>query len=173
MKRLHIHIAVADLEQSIGFYSTLFGSEPDKRKSDYARWLLDDPCVNFAISEHAGVAPGLDHLGVQVDSDNDLNAITDRLHNAGAQTLQQEATVCCYARSNKTWVEDPSGLRWESFRSFGDSVDYGVSGANHDVSETRSDDGVCCTPGIPADKTTAETTADNGSCGSRQSGCCG
>ena len=129
MKRLHIHVAVADLEQSIGFYSTLFGSEPDKRKSDYARWLLDDPCVNFAISEHDDVTPGLDHLGMQVDSDIDLSAITDRLHDAGTQTLQQEATVCCYARSNKTWVEDPSGLRWESFQSLGDSVSYGVSGA--------------------------------------------
>lgn len=172
MKRLHIHVAVANLEHSIEFYSTLFGTAPDKRKSDYARWLLDDPRVNFAISENADRASGLDHLGVQVDNDNDLEAITERLHSAGAQTIQQEATVCCYARSNKTWVEDPSGLRWESFYSLGDTVSYGVSGVNSDVDDIKDQSSACCTPIMSAENNSTTIASDDGGCGSGRSNCC-
>lgn len=168
MKRLHIHVAVADLAQSVNFYSTLFGTEPSVQKPDYAKWLLDDPQVNFAISTRSAT-PGLDHLGIKVDEAADLEAITERLHAAGSQTLQQEATTCCYARSDKTWVEDPAGLRWESFRSLGESVDYGVSGvktdADHDDAATAS---ACCAPTLPA----AVSTDTGSGCGSSKSTCC-
>jgi catechol 2,3-dioxygenase-like lactoylglutathione lyase family enzyme len=125
MKRLHVHIAVADLERSIGFYSTLFGVEPAVRKSDYAKWMLDDPRVNLAISQHAGRPSGIDHLGVQVESDAELRALAAQLKNAGEATRDLEATTCCYAQSNKSWVNDPSGVRWETFFTFGGATSYG------------------------------------------------
>lgn len=124
MKRLHVHVAVENLDQSIGFYSTLFGAEPAVVKDDYAKWMLDDPRVNFAISDRARV-PGVDHLGIQVDSGDELAELAGRLQAAGETTRDQEATTCCYARSDKAWVNDPSGLRWETFFSFGESVAYG------------------------------------------------
>lgn len=160
MKRLHIHVAVADLQESIGFYSTLFGSRPSVEKADYAKWLLEDPKVNFAISQRAGVTPGLDHLGIQVESDGDLATITGRLHAADAVTLQQEGTTCCYAKSNKTWVEDPQGVRWESFHTLGDATTYGISGSEAEA-------GVCRTPELP------RAEADDGGCSSSRSSCCG
>ncbi len=125
MKRLHVHIAVADLERSIGFYSTLFGAEPTVRKSDYAKWMLDDPRVNLAISQHAGRPGGIDHLGLQVDSDAELRGLAAKLKDAGEATRDLEATTCCYAQSNKSWVNDPSGVRWETFYTFGEATRYG------------------------------------------------
>ena len=107
MKRLHIHIAVDDLEKSIDFYSVLFASEPSVRKSDYAKWMLDDPCVNLAISQRERAA-GVDHLGIQTDTDSELRELAQRLKAAGEATRDQEATTCCYAQSNKAWVDDPS-----------------------------------------------------------------
>lgn len=124
MKRLHLHVNVSDLEQSIAFYQTLFDAPPTVVKSDYAKWMLDDPCVNFAISQRGHVA-GLDHVGVQVESADDLAELAGRLRSAGAQTFDQEATTCCYARSDKSWVEDPAGLRWETFFSYGEATTYG------------------------------------------------
>jgi len=124
MKRLHLHIAVDDLEQSIGFYSVLFGASPTVRESDYAKWMLDDPKVNLAISQR-GVQPGLDHVGIQVDSDEELRSLSSRLKQAGQSTRDQEAASCCYAKSNKSWVTDPSGLRWETFFTFGQATAYG------------------------------------------------
>lgn len=124
MKRLHVHVAVADLDRSIRFYSTLFDSEPTVSKSDYAKWLLDDPRVNFAISER-GRTPGINHLGIQVDSREALEEITARLHTAEAETQEQEAASCCYARSHKTWSEDPQGVSWETFYTYGDATVYG------------------------------------------------
>lgn len=125
MKRLHLHVGVADLDRSIGFYSTLFGAAPTLRKHDYAKWMLDDPRVNFAISTR-GKADGLDHVGVQVDSNEELAEITARLKQADAGVFEQENTSCCYARSDKTWVVDPSGLRWETFVTHGESTTYGA-----------------------------------------------
>ena len=125
MKRLHVHVAVDDLAQSIGFYSTLFGSPPAVTKPDYAKWMLDDPRVNFAISTRAGRAGGVDHLGIQVESDGELRELAGRLKAAGEITRDQEATTCCYARSNKAWVDDPSGVRWETFFTFGEATIYG------------------------------------------------
>lgn len=124
MKRLHIHVAVADLPASIGFYSTLFGAPPSVVKDDYAKWMLDDPRVNFAISQR-GAAAGLDHLGIQVESGAELGELAGRLKAAGAATRDQQATTCCYAKSDKSWVNDPDGLRWETFHTLGEAPVYG------------------------------------------------
>jgi len=125
MKRLHVHIAVDNLEKSIGFYSNLFGTEPSVVKPDYAKWMLNNPRVNLAISQRDGIAPGVDHLGIQVESDGELRELAGRLKSAGETTRDQEATTCCYAQSNKAWVNDPSGIRWETFFTFGDATSYG------------------------------------------------
>src|SRR6202043_3145936 len=111
MKRLHVHVAVDDLEKSIGFYLTLFAAKPAVVKPDYAKWMLDDPRVNFAISARGGRASGVDHLGIQVESDGELRELSGRLKAAGESTRDQEATTCCYAQSNKAWVNDPRALR--------------------------------------------------------------
>ncbi len=125
MKRLHVHIAVDDLDRSVGFYSTLFGAEPTVRKPDYAKWMLEDPKVNLAISQRGGRLSGVDHLGLQVDTDGELRALATQLKSAGEATRDQEATTCCYAQSNKAWVNDPSGVRWETFFTFGEATTYG------------------------------------------------
>lgn len=126
MKRLHIHVSVADLDRSIRFYSTLFDTRPSVRKTDYAKWMLDDPAVNFAISTRPGRATGVDHLGIQTTDTDGLDAISARLMAADQTTFDQQATTCCYAVSDKTWVEDPDGVRWENFFTFGDAVTYGA-----------------------------------------------
>jgi catechol 2,3-dioxygenase-like lactoylglutathione lyase family enzyme len=125
MKRLHVHVAVDNLEKSIGFYSTLFAAPPSVLKDDYAKWMLDDPRVNFAISSRGVRADGIDHLGIQVETDAELRELSARLKTAGETTRDQEATTCCYAQSNKAWVDDPSGIRWETFFTFGDATTYG------------------------------------------------
>ena len=124
MKRMHIHVAVDDLNQSIGFYSALFAAEPSVVKPDYAKWMLDDPRVNFAISSR-GRAPGLDHLGIQVENNDELNEVYARLHRAGGAVIEQGQTSCCYARSEKSWIDDPAGIAWETFLTFGETTDYG------------------------------------------------
>lgn len=124
MKRLHVHVAVADLGRSIRFYSTLFGAGPTVEKPDYAKWMLEDPRVNFAISTR-GKKPGVDHLGIQVESREELGEIAGRLKAAEVTTQDQAATRCCYAQSTKTWSADPNGLAWESFYTFGESTVYG------------------------------------------------
>lgn len=125
MNRLHVHVAVRDLDESVRFYSTLFGSEPTVAKPDYAKWMLDDPHVNFAISQR-GAAPGIRHLGIQVEGPKDLAEITSRLKSAEATLIQEEDAPCCYARSDKTWVEDPQDIRWENFSTHGEIVTYGL-----------------------------------------------
>lgn len=124
MKRLHLHVSVPDLNQSIQFYETLFGAAPSVVKDDYAKWMLDDPRVNFAISQRERAA-GVDHVGIQVDSAAELGELAARLKAAGAETFDQEATTCCYAKSDKSWVNDPAGLRWETFYTFGEATSYG------------------------------------------------
>ena len=124
MKRLHVHVAVDDIARSVGFYSTLFGAEPVVLENDYAKWMLDDPRVNFAISDRARV-PDVDHLGIQVESSEELNELAGRLKAAGETTRDQTATTCCYAKSDKAWVNDPSGLRWETFFTFDGAATYG------------------------------------------------
>jgi catechol 2,3-dioxygenase-like lactoylglutathione lyase family enzyme len=124
MKRMHLHVSVPDLAQSIQFYETLFGAAPTVVKDDYARWMLEDPRVNFAISQR-GIRTGVDHIGIQVESATDLEGVADRLKVAGAHTFDQEATTCCYARSDKSWVTDPAGVVWETFYTFREAVTYG------------------------------------------------
>jgi catechol 2,3-dioxygenase-like lactoylglutathione lyase family enzyme len=128
MKRMHLHVSVPDLGQSIQFYATLFGAPPAVVKDDYAKWMLDDPRVNFAISAHDRPA-GVDHIGIQVESSAELGELSARLKAAGAQTFDEEATTCCYAKSDKSWVSDPAGVRWETFYSFGEATTYGESQA--------------------------------------------
>ena len=139
MKRFHVHVSVEDLAASIRFYANLFGAPPTVTKSDYAKWMLDDPRVNFAISDRAA-APGLDHLGIQVDSGEDLSILATRLKAAGEVTLDQTAATCCYAKSDKSWVNDPSGLRWETFHTTGEAVTYGE---DVDLAPTASKSACC------------------------------
>jgi len=142
MKRMHLHVSVDDLDKSIGFYSTLFGAQPSVTKPDYAKWMLDDPHVNFAISVR-GLKAGVDHIGIQVEDRAELAELSGRLKAAGANTFDEEATTCCYAQSDKSWVTDPSGLRWETFFTFGDATTYGED-ASVQVTEVAS--AACCAP---------------------------
>jgi catechol 2,3-dioxygenase-like lactoylglutathione lyase family enzyme len=116
MNRLHVHISVDDIEQNIRFYSALFGNEPSLTKTDYAKWDLAEPAVNFAISKR-GAKTGLDHVGIQADNDDELTAIQSRLEQAGIAGREQRDAACCYARSDKYWTQDPQGIAWETFHS--------------------------------------------------------
>ncbi len=147
MKRLHVNLNVDDLEQSIAFYTTLFKTEPTVRKDDYAKWMLDDPRVNFAIStRRCGQDLGVDHLGIQTDTSEELVDLTRQLHQAGESSFQQEAANCCYAVSDKTWVEDPSGVQWETFFTHGAITTYGKDSAPVEIRKegeaAKSED--CC-----------------------------
>ena len=124
MKRLHLHISVPEIEPAIGFYTTLFGAAPIVVQPDYAKWMLEDPRVNLAISSRARAA-GVDHVGIQVDSVDELGELATRLKAAGETTFDQEATTCCYAKSDKSWVTDTAGVRWESFFTHGNATSYG------------------------------------------------
>src|SRR5262245_4159541 len=124
MKRLHVHVSVDDLSQAVKFYSTLFAAQPTVTKSDYAKWMLDDPRVNFAISMR-GAQPGLNHLGIQVESQEELHEVYDRLRAADAPMIEQGQTQCCYHRSEKAWIDDPAGISWEAFYTTGEATVYG------------------------------------------------
>ena len=141
MKRLHVHVAVHDLQQSIRFYSALFAAEPAVKKDDYAKWMLDDPRVNFAISSRSAKT-GLDHLGIQVEDDAELAAVAGRLARAGEAVHEQKATTCCYARSEKTWIVDPQGVPWEAFLTTGESAVYGASARLTEKAAAKT--GACC-----------------------------
>jgi catechol 2,3-dioxygenase-like lactoylglutathione lyase family enzyme len=155
MKRLHVHVAVADLSESIRFYSELFASQPTVRKADYAKWMLDDPRVNFAISAHRQPV-GVNHLGFQVESDEELRGMRARLEAADARMIEEKAQSCCYARSDKYWVTDPSGIAWETFHTLGSIPVYGEDTAvfNHGTSTVpvESSASSCCTPTCCAPK---------------------
>jgi catechol 2,3-dioxygenase-like lactoylglutathione lyase family enzyme len=138
MKRFHVHVAVAELAPSVRFYSTVFGAPPTMVKEDYAKWMLEDPRINFAISAR-GAAPGLDHLGLQVDSDEELAALRAQVGQADIAALDQPDAACCYAQSNKYWTTDPQGIAWETFHSLASIPVYG--------DERRADGGAsCCAP---------------------------
>lgn len=140
MKRFHVHVNVERLDDSIRFYTTLFGATPTVVKPDYAKWMLDDPRVNFAISQR-GRAAGVDHLGVQAEDETELTAIGERLLAADAVALAEQGTTCCYARSDKFWAEDPQGVRWETFRTVGEATTYTSAAA-----ETVASANTCCGP---------------------------
>ena len=152
MKRLHVHVSVDNLARSVRFYSTLFAAEPTVRKPDYAKWMLDDPRVNFAISTRSGQT-GLDHLGMQVETQDELHQVYGRLRQADRPLLEEGATTCCYAKSEKSWITDPQGLSWETFLTSGESTVYGDSvdlGPIRTTAGIRSipeaPQGACCTP---------------------------
>jgi hypothetical protein len=145
MKRLHVHMAVENLPQSIGFYSALFAAQPAVVKTDYAKWMLDDPRVNFAISTR-GRQPGLDHLGIQVESEGELHEVYSRLREAGGNILEQGQTACCYAKSEKSWIDDPSGIAWETFLTTGESTSYGDGSGEREPRVAYEKQGACCIP---------------------------
>ena len=126
MKRLHVHVSVDDLAKSIQFYSTLFAAEPTVTKDDYAKWMLEDPRVNFAISKR-GNESGIRHLGIQVEDRAELADVYSRLQRAEAPILEEGATTCCYAKSEKSWIADPQGVQWETFLTTGESTTYGTA----------------------------------------------
>ena len=125
MKRFHVHVKVDDLAQSIRFYSTLFATQPTVVKDDYAKWMLDDPRVNFAISTHCGERLGISHLGIQAEDEVELGEVYDRLALAERPIVEEKATTCCYAKSDKQWIADPQGVAWETFFTYGESTVYG------------------------------------------------
>ena len=145
MKRLHVHVGVNDLDQSIRFYSTLFAAEPTVRKGDYAKWMLDDPRVNFAISAGQHAIKGIQHLGVQVESTDELSDVYGRLQAADRPVLEEGRTTCCYAKSEKSWIADPDGIVWETFYTDGEATTYGDSPALGTLADNLGED-KCCLP---------------------------
>ena len=143
MKRLHVHVAVKDLDTSVRFYSQLFAAEPSVRKSDYAKWMLQDPRVNFAISAR-GRAPGVDHLGIQVEDRRELESVYEGLKKAEGPVIEEGEATCCYAQSEKNWIEDPQGIQWETFLTTGESTDYGDGSGEREARTTQAK--ACCVP---------------------------
>lgn len=152
MKRFHVHMHVDDLSKNIAFYSKLFGAEPTRVESDYAKWMLEDPCINFAISTRGHAKAGLDHLGFQVDNADELAALKARAEAADMAMLDEGETSCCYARSEKHWITDPQGVAWEHFHSLGNIPVFNESAAAVATA--------CCVP-------TAVAPAASSCCGPR------
>lgn len=125
MKRFHVHVGVTDIDKSVAFYSSLFGAEPTVVKVDYAKWMLDDPRINFAISMREDAAKGIEHVGLQVESKAELKEVYGRLKVTDRPVLEEGATTCCYAQSEKSWIADPDGVVWEAFLTEGESTSYG------------------------------------------------
>jgi catechol 2,3-dioxygenase-like lactoylglutathione lyase family enzyme len=140
MKRLHVHVAVDNLDASIHFYSQLFATEPTVHKTDYAKWMLEDPRVNFAISARRAEV-GIQHLGIQVENRTELADVYSRLQRADGPILEEGPTTCCYAKSEKSWIEDPQGVKWETFLTTGESTTYGT-----DIAQAPP--GSCCAPKV-------------------------
>ncbi|MGM0421790.1 MAG: ArsI/CadI family heavy metal resistance metalloenzyme [Pseudomonadota bacterium] len=159
MKRLHMHIGVENLDDSIRFYNALFNAAPVKVKADYAKWMLDDPRINFAISTRAS-KPGIDHLGIQTDDQEGLEALRTQISAANISTHSDGETTCCYAKSEKSWVEDPNGVAWEVYHTM---EDVELFSENADQAETA-----CCTPEAEAEKKTSSCATPS----EKASGCC-
>jgi lactoylglutathione lyase len=155
MKRFHVHVSVKDLGASIRFYRSLFGAEPVVTKSDYAKWMLEDPRINFAISTHRQPV-GVNHLGFQMDTDEDLRGMHAQLRAADTRLIQEDEQPCCYARSDKYWLTDPTGIAWETFHTLGSIPIYGEDTAvfNHGESAVpapTSGKAACCAPAAKSD----------------------
>ncbi len=168
MKRMHVHVSVQDLDASVRFYSTLFAAKPTVLKADYAKWMLDDPNVNFAISTR-GAPLGIEHLGIQVADADELRDVYERLEKADAPVLDEGETVCCYAKSEKSWIEDPQGIRWETFLTTGESTIYG--------SDAPKSAATCCVPSDVSSKAEGKATCcspeDQALAKATQAACCG
>jgi len=154
MKRFHVHVSVDDLQANVRFYSTVFGQDPTILQPDYAKWMVDDPRVNFAISKR-GARPGLDHLGLQVESDEALAALRQQVAGAEIAAQDQSAAQCCYARSNKYWISDPQGIAWETFHTLSSVPVFGEDHKPQDRSASP-----CCTPAA----VTVSQPAKSGAC---------
>ncbi len=158
MKRFHVHLHVDDLAKSIGFYSQLFAAQPARQEDDYAKWMLDDPPVNFAISTR-GQQAGIDHLGIQTDDATELAALKARADAADMALLDEGTTTCCYARSEKHWVTDPQGIAWEHFHTLGNIPVF------HEAPVTAAaEPAACCTPAAPRGKPLSIPVRAAGSC---------
>jgi len=160
MKRLHVHVSVDDLSQSIRFYSTLFAAEPTVAKPDYAKWMLDDPRVNFAISKLDGRTAGISHLGIQAEDETELAEVYDRLSRAERPIVEAKGTTCCYARSDKQWIADPQDVPWETFFTYGEATVYG-EGSLAKLNEAN-ERAVCCEPSFA--EPVKEPAAADGCC---------
>jgi catechol 2,3-dioxygenase-like lactoylglutathione lyase family enzyme len=148
MKRFHVHVGVEKLDASISFYTGLFGQPPSVTKADYAKWMLDDPRVNFAISQKCGAVKGVEHLGVQVEDEAELAEVYGRLKAADAPVLEEGATTCCYAQSEKSWIADPDGVVWEAFLTKGDSTVYGNGPDMAALASANAAETNCCAPAV-------------------------
>jgi catechol 2,3-dioxygenase-like lactoylglutathione lyase family enzyme len=137
MKRFHVHVAVEDLAQSVRFYSTLFAAEPTVLKPEYAKWMLEDPRVNFAISIRNGERSGISHLGIQAEDEGELAEVYDRLADAERPIVEEKATTCCYAQSDKQWIADPQGVPWETFFTYGETTFYNCNGVLEKLAEAN------------------------------------
>jgi catechol 2,3-dioxygenase-like lactoylglutathione lyase family enzyme len=157
MKRIHIHVGVENLDESIRFYSAIFDSKPVKIKPDYAKWMLEDPRVNFAISTRAS-KNGVDHLGIQVEENEELEELRGRIKNADLAVFDEGETVCCYASSEKSWVKDPGGIPWEAYRTMDDAQIFS--------SKRAGDESACC-PDRPVSETRCCEPSE------KTAGCCG
>jgi catechol 2,3-dioxygenase-like lactoylglutathione lyase family enzyme len=157
MKRIHIHVGVEKLDESIRFYSAIFGAQPVKTKADYAKWMLEDPRVNFAISTRAS-KNGVDHLGIQVEENEELEELRGRIRSADLAVFDEGETICCYANSEKSWVQDPSGIAWEAYRTMDDAQIF--SG------KLAADESACCSD-RPVSKTQCCEPSE------KTAGCCG
>lgn len=142
MKRLHLHIKTKNLDTSVAFYSAMFGEGPTKLEDDYAKWLLDDPRANISLSTHGG-EPGIDHAGVSIETKDELDETADRLRELNAALFAEDETTCCYAQSNKYWVQDPQGAKWELFQTFGESASYGAEPERETAAKASA---ACCAP---------------------------
>ena len=165
MKRFHVHVAVKDLESSIRFYSALFGAEPTVSKSDYAKWMVDDPRINFAISQR-GEQVGVNHLGLQVDSDEELEALRAQAVSADLAAVAEKGGTCCYARSEKYWYTDPQGVAWETYHTL-NQVEFFSSDAAPATCSAAADGkpaSACCAP-HPALQTSKRERASSACCG--------
>ena len=161
MKRFHVHAHVEDLNASIAFYAKLFGAAPTRVESDYAKWMLEDPRINFAISARGG-KPGVDHLGFQTDTESELAELKARAQAADMALLDEGETSCCYARSEKHWVTDPQGIAWEHFYTLASIPTFNAGAAAGEVAATEAK--ACCASESPRGKAIAVAVKPASSC---------
>ena len=157
MKRFHVHTHVENLQQSIAFYAKLFGAEPTRVEADYAKWMLEDPRINFAISPRGG-KPGIDHLGIQTDTDEELAELKQRAQAADMALLDEGTTTCCYARSDKYWLTDPQGIAWEQFHTLANIPVFSES------NRATAEPSACCAASAPRGKPVAVAVGAGSSC---------